>query len=339
MPKTAKRLWERVVSQENIYHAWLDAKRRKRLRPEVLSFGMELEMHLASIRAALKDGTWEPGAWTVFRVYEPKERIIHAPAFPDRIVHHALVRVVEPLFERRFIPDSFACRVGKGTLAASKRLREMLRNAPKGSYFLKADIAKYFPHIDHEILIRVVARTIGDKDVMALFRHIVCRPEFNGMGLPIGALTSQLLANVYLDQLDHYVKDSLSIHRYVRYMDDFIIVGDRQKLRTVKRLVGVWLRQNLKLEYNGKTGIAPVSHGIDFAGYRHWSTHVLPRKRTVKRARRTFRALSRKYRAGTATLNEVRSVVSSYAGYAMHCNSFRSAASTLNDLILCRGGE
>ena len=255
------------------------------------------------------------------------------------------MQVIGPHFERRFIEQSFACRVGKGTHAASDYLTSMLRSAEgrwQNFYVLKADVTQYFYSIDHEILLRVVARTIGDKDVLDVLRVLVtqCGCIEGNRGLPLGALTSQLLANVYLDQLDHYVKDTLGVRQYVRYMDDFVILHhDKRELWRIFADVRDYLAYELHLTLNSKTRIFPASHGVDFAGYRHWTSYKLPRKRNVRRAKKRFAGLSRCYADGRVTIDTVRCCVASFTGYMRHCKGWKSTESALKGLILVKNGE
>ena len=176
MPKTARHLWEHVLEWENLLTAAKEASRGKRYRNEVMLFNVRLEENLLRIRECLRAKEWRPGPFRAFEVFEPKRRLVHAPCFADRVVHHALVQVIGPCFERRFIAQSFACRVGKGTHAASDYLSSMLRSAEArwgGVYVLKADVTKYFYSIDHDILLRIVSRTIGDPDVLNVLRVLV----------------------------------------------------------------------------------------------------------------------------------------------------------------------
>lgn len=219
MAKTVKHLWPLFLDRENFKRAVKAAGKNKRCRLEVLKYNARQEEHIQATREDLARGTWKPGPYRDFVVLEPKKRLISAPCFRDRVVHHALVHIIEPHFEKRFIRHSYACHKGKGTHATSARMTAMLHGLSRG-YALKADISKYFPNIDHAILLCVVARVIGDPRLFALIRAIVGEGPHKERGLPIGALTSQLFANVYLDRLDHYVKDVLGVRRYIRYMDD-----------------------------------------------------------------------------------------------------------------------
>lgn len=345
MPKTARNLWPRVLEWENLLTAAREASRNKRYRREVMAFNARMEENLLHIRHLLRVREWKPGPYREFEVFEPKRRVVHAPAFADRVVHHALVQVIGPYFERRFIAQSFACRVNKGTHAASDYLTAMLRKAAAEGgtvYALKADVEKYFYSIDHEILLRVVARTIGDPDVLHVLRVLVTQSGCieGGRGLPLGALTSQLLANVYLDQLDHYIKDTLGVRFYVRYMDDFIILHrDKAELWRLLAEIRDFLACELHLNLNRKTRIFPASQGVDFAGYRHWIDHTLPRRRNVARAKKRFKGLSRLYARGEVDLDTVRACVSSFTGYMKHCNGWRTCGSALERLVLRRGHE
>lgn len=340
MPKTARHIWKNVLEWENLLRAAREASRGKRYRREVLFFNARLEENLLQLRRLLQAGTWKPGQYRQFFVFEPKRRLIHAPAFADRVLHHALVQVIGPYFERRFVFQSFACRMGKGTHAASEYLTGMLRKAAAGPvYVLKADVEKYFYSIDHEILLRVAARTIGDPDVLHVLRALVTKNGCieGGRGLPLGALTSQLLANAYLDQLDHYIKDTLGVRFYVRYMDDFVILHhDKAELWRLLAEIRDFLACELHLNLNRKTRVFPVSQGVDFAGYRHWPDHTLPRRRNVARAKKRFRGLSRLYARGEIGLDTVRASMASFTGYMKHCDGWRTCGSALDRLVLRR---
>lgn len=342
MPKPARHLWEKVLEWDNLVLAAREASRHKRCYDAVLRFNARLEDNLIYLREQLRSGQWRPGPFRAFEVFEPKRRMIHAPSFPDRVVHHALVQVIGPYFERRFIDQSFACRVGKGTHAASEYLCGMLRSAEAAwgkVYVLKADVSKYFNSIDHEILLRIVSRIIGDRDVLRVLRTLVteCSCIDGARGLPLGALTSQLLANTYLDQLDHHIKDDLGIRYYVRYMDDFVILGqDKAQLWQLLAHVRDFLTSELRLTLNHKTRVFPPSHGVDFAGYRHWASHRLPRKRNIRRAARRFAGLSRCYARHEVDLATVRCCVASFVGYIQHCKGWKSSGSALSRLVLVR---
>lgn len=340
MPKTHANLWGQITSWENLVKSYREARRGKRYRPETLRFSERLEENLINVQNHLLWGSWAPAPWRQFWVYDPKSRLIQAPPFQDRVVHHALVDVVEPLFERKMIYDSYACRINKGTHGAVQRLQDMLRRARRQwgeVYVLKADISKYFPSINHDRLLDILGRTVRDRDALWLCGRIIRGGGYEMRGIPVGALTSQLFANVYLDQLDHQVKDHWGVKRYVRYMDDFVILSQsKRELWELLDQLQDYLAINLKLSLNPKTAIYPASKGIDFAGYRTWSTHILPRKRNIKRTRRAFRALAGAYAKGRVGLDYVEPRVMSFLGYVKHCSARRTTQSLLDELVLAR---
>ena len=259
-------------------------------------------------------------------------------------MHHALVRVVEPLFERRFIPDSYACRSGKGTHAAKLRVESFAVAANKkwdDYYVLKADIKGYFPSIDRNILFDLIKRTISDKKTLWLIGQII-NCDGDKRGVPIGALTSQLFANIYLDALDHYVKDELGVKMYARYMDDFVIVHpDKDYLKKLLSDIDVFITERLHLTFNPKTTIFKSGNGtchpIDFCGYRIWPDYTRPRKRTVKAANKRFKKFVELYRRGLMTLEQIRVSIVSFLGYMKHCDGKRTVESMLEKHVFSRG--
>lgn len=339
MPTTHGELWGRIISWENLLQAHYAARKGKRYRPETLRFGRNLEENITNIHNHLVWKSWRPSPWRQFWVYEPKSRLIQAPPYADRIVHHALVDVVEPFFEKKMVYHSYACRRDKGTHQAAARVQHDLRVATRNwgrAYVLQADISKYFPSINHDILIRVLARTIRDPDTLWLCDQIIRHSGYDHRGIPVGALTSQLFANVYLDQLDHRVKDDWGIRFYTRYMDDFVIVGrSKRDLWDLLHRIEAYLTTDLHLTLNPKTCIYPATGKlVDFVGYRTCTTHVLPRKRNVKRARRLFRVLSKKYRAGEIDMGYIHPRVMSFLGYVKHCDASRTTRAVLDGLAL-----
>lgn len=338
MPKTYNNLWQHVVCWDNLHAAYRQASKKKRYSDAHLAFRDSLEENIFNIQNRLLWGTWKPGPYREFIVYEPKKRMIMAPPFPDRVVHHALVNVVEPLFEKKFIHHSFACRKGKGSHNAALQVQQYLRRAKAiwgdNVYFLKADISKYFPSVQPVALKWAIARTLRDKQVLDLCEMIIDHGARCGVGMPVGALTSQLWSNIYPDRMDHMIKDDMGVKFYVRYVDDWIIVGPSRAWlwdildRTMPML------DSLELTLNSKTDVQPASHGVDFCGYRIWATHMLPRKRNVQRAKRKFRAMAARYSPGNIDFDRIRPVVASFAGYMKHCAGFRTAQSTLNYMTI-----
>ena len=327
---TVNGLWANVIDFEMLYDAYRRAAARKRFIGSSMKFRQNLEENIIQLQNELIWRSYVPRPLRVFTIHEPKERQIAAPHFRDRVVHHSLVAAIEPHFERRFISDSYACRKGRGTHRAMRRTQAMARAAKRewGSYWvLKCDIRKYFPSIRHDLLMQAIRRTISDPCVLWLLDTII-ESHGDGRGIPIGALTSQLCANIYLDQLDHYLKDELGLRFYVRYMDDFIVIGKTKgELRGVLADITAFL-ETLDLRLNHRTGIWPGRHGIDFCGYRIWPTHTRPRKRTIKTAKKKFAAISKRYPERCA-FEQARKVLASYLGYIRHCTAWRTTLSVL----------
>jgi retron-type reverse transcriptase len=342
LPKTYANLWPEIIDWSNLLKSYHEARRGKRYSPEALDFGDRLEENLINIQNHLIWKTWQPGAWREFWVNDPKLRLIQAPPFADRVVHHALVDVIEPHFEGKMIYDSYACRRGKGTHRAVARVQHQLKAAHRNwgrVYVLQADISKYFPSINHDVLLSVLARTIRDQDVLWLCGQIIRNCGYDERGIPVGALTSQLFANVYLTMLDHKIKDDWGVPYYVRYMDDFVILGrSKAELWDLLAAIETYLAADLRLALNPKTRIYPAgSRLVDFAGYRVCATHKLPRKRNIQRARDIFRKMARDYRLGLIDLDYVKPRVMSFLGYVWNCSARMTTDSVLNELKLIRG--
>ena len=333
-------LFEHITAWDNLIAAWREARRGKRNRPEVRAFEHDLEANLINLHEHLLRGTWKPGEPRRFWVRDPKWREITAPPFPDRIVHHALVRVVEPLFERRFIHESYACRRGKGTHLAVQRTQYFLRRAKRrwgdAAYIVKIDVKSYFASIDHDILLRRIARVVTCERTLALWRSALSGYGFDGVGLPVGALTSQLAANILLDALDHRIKDDWGVREYVRYMDDFVLIAPD------KTTAACWLDviadelAALGLRLNPQSGYWPLKRGVDFCGYRIWTTHIRPRRRAIRTWKARFRRLAALYARRRVRLCRCREAVMSFLAVMRHANAAVTTKNMLNRFILRR---
>ena len=337
-------LWEKIVTFEALYDAYEGARKKKHFRPEIMAIGSRIEMILYQMIFELNTGEWQPQKYYDFECRtEVKRRIINSPTFRDRILHRAIVNVARPLFDKKFINDSYASRTGKGTHAAVARLKHFIRSAAstgKRVYVLQCDIHHYYDSVDHEILKKIIRKTIADKRLLELWDKIIdSYNEDTGIGIPIGALTSQLSANVYLNELDHFVKEPMRVKNYLRYMDDFIIVDtDKQRLKSYLADIRWMIECHLNLTLNPKTRIYPASHGADFAGFRAFISKTLPRKRNIKAAKRRFKDLSWKYTHYCVDLEDVKPRVDSFLGYVQHCKAQKTTESTLKWLV-CQRGE
>jgi retron-type reverse transcriptase len=346
--KTYKNLYPQIITFENLRLAFKKAARGKRSRPDVAHFEYYLEPNLVRLQAELASETYRPGVYDNFHIFDPKPRLISAAPFSDRVVHHALCRVIEPLFERRFIYDSYACRVGKGTHAALDRCTEFARRYP---YALKCDIEHFFPSMDLTLLQGQLARLIACPPTLRLCQLIldggagIHRQEhlpsfFPGddlwaalrpVGLPIGNLTSQFWANVYLDPLDQYIKRELKCKAYIRYVDDLLLFADNKRQLHAWRgkVIDFLAGWRLRLHEN-QAAVSPVSAGIPFLGWRIFPDHRRLRRRNGVTFQRRFARLRRELAAGVITFDQVQASVQSWVAHAMHGDTWG-----LRRAILC----
>lgn len=295
-------LFEKVISFENLLASAKKAFRGKKENARVARFYFDMEKELLCIQEELLNKTYKPQPLRKFQIREPKPREIGASDFRDRVVHHAIFNTIEPIFERVFIHHSYACRIGKGTHRAVKQAQIFSR---RHRYFLKCDIRKYFASIDHDILKEMLARKFKDADLIWLLNTIIDSAESEevGKGVPIGSLTSQHFANLYLDKLDHYIKDSLKVKSYLRYMDDFILFSDEKtELHLLHSSIQDFLNNELKLELKEKaTIIAPVLEGVPFLGFRIFPHLIRLKHENKKRALNTLKSRNRAFKAGKLT--------------------------------------
>jgi len=285
MARTYRNLWPTVVSWDNLLSAYKKCRRRKRYKRAAVAFDACWESELLQLRHELVSNSYRPGEYYHFQIHEPKPRKISAAPFRDRVVHHAVVNVLEPIYERRFIPDSYACRRGKGTHKAISRAELYLRRYP---YYLKTDIVRFFPNVDHEVLKTLIEKHIQDAQLLNLIQRIIdsgagiltdqaSNVYFPGddlfalsrpRGLPIGNLTSQFFANLLLDPVDHFIKEQLRVPGYVRYADDLVLFGPSKAFlwECLERLTLELASLRLKL-HGGKTQVRPQYCRLRFLGF------------------------------------------------------------------------
>lgn len=324
---------DKICDFGNALEAYRKARKCKRYRPEVLQFESDREGNLMRAVLELENLTYIPGKYKVFKVWEPKERIIMALPFYDRVIQHMIVNLIEPIFEKRFIYHSYACRKGKGAHRASNQLTRWLYNLEvvegKSVYVLKADIHHYFQSVDHEILMKEIRNYIKDQKLLVILDRIIQHNGIfpDGVVIPVGNLTSQLFANVYLHRLDMYVKHVLHAEYYMRYMDDFIIISDNlEELREYQRVIERFLNEELRLELNPKTTIVYAKNGVDFVGYRHWNSTKKVRKAAMRRMNR----LMKNFENGTITEEYFDKSYTSRIGSMKHADTFRVRESLNN---------
>jgi hypothetical protein len=353
--KTYKNLYPEICSWENVYRAWRQARKGKRGREPAAGFEFNLEANLVQIQRELRDKTYRPGAYNSFHIHDPKRRLISAAPFRDRVVHHALCRVIEPLFERRFIFDSYANRVGKGTHRALDRCQSFAR---RFRYVLPCDVRQFFPSIDHAILRTTLSRVIADRDVMWLVDRILASGEgvlseeyemvwFPGddlwaaarpRGLPIGNLTSQFWANCYLDPFDHFVKRALRCGKqrggYLRYVDDFLLFADDKAGLWAWREAVVASLADLRLTiHDNRAQPRPATEGISFLGFVVYPTHRMLKRRNVVNYRRRLRVLLAAHRAGEISADQLAASVLGWINHARHGDTWGLRRAVLSDVV------
>jgi len=352
--KTYKHLFEQLTSFENLYQAWRGAARGKRAKAEVADFEFNLEENLFTLQNELSEQTYRPGAYRNFHIQDPKPRLISAAPFRDRVVHHALCQVIEPIYEARFCFDSYACRTGKGTHAAIRRAQEFARRYP---YVLQCDLTAFFPSVDHAILRACLARRLRDDAVLGLIDRMLesgagvhteehtpfyfpgddlfaaLRPR----GLPIGNLTSQFWANVYLDPLDQFVKRELKCAGYVRYVDDFLLFApDKPSLHRWRAAVidfAAGLRQRLHEE---QAAVYPTATGIPFLGWRVYPDHLRLKRRNGVAFQRRYARLRREFAAGQIPMAQLNASVQGWIAHVQHGQTWGLRRALLNSPLIER---
>lgn len=297
--KRYNNLFEQIISWQNFRLAFLKASKGKSRSSEVILFTKKLDENLEVLRHGIANQTYSIGEYRQFKIYDPKERIISVASFKDRVIHHAIINILEPIFEKQFIFHTYACRKGKGTHAAA---RYVFKKARSNNFFLKLDIKKYFDSIDHTELKRQLIRIIKDKRCLILLFKIIDSYYFQeNKGLPIGNLTSQFFANLYLSSLDHFILEQLKSACYARYMDDMIILADSvQELKEISHSIQMYIKQKLDLtlkqEIYGK-----VSKGIPFLGWEITNNSITVLSKTKKRMKKKLKEIQHDFLSGKIT--------------------------------------
>lgn len=305
-------LWEKITHPDNLYLAFTKARKGKGWHRSIREFEKDIEGNLLKLQKLLCEGNFNTAKYATKTIYEPKERILYKlPFYPDRIVQHALLQIVIPIWDGVMIEESYACRVGRGMHTASKKTMEHVR---KYKYCMKADIRKFYPSIDHDILFAIVKKKIKCKETLNLLENII-RSFEGGKNTPIGNYTSQWFGNLYMNELDQLVKHHYNVKPYIRYCDDFILFSDdKQKLHRIAKEIEVFLLDKLALIFS-RCSVFPVSQGVDFLGYRHFRNKILLRKSTAKRVQKRMERLPMKLANKTITLDQYRSSIASTEGW------------------------
>ncbi len=352
-------VYDGMCSLEDLYLSFREARKGKRYKRKTLAFTDDLENQMLSIKDDLESFSYEMGAYNMFYVHEPKLRLVMSICFRDRIVQWSIYRRLYPFYDKLFIGDSYACRKGKGSHKAADKLQYWMRQASRREketpgvkwYYLKLDVSKYFYRVSHEVLVNILRVRIRDERFIMLLEKIINNdsqkfglpagyaPEDCGyddwlfdVGMPIGNITSQMFANIYLNELDQFGKHTLRARYYIRYMDDVIILSDsKEELNRWKTEIDAFLRDALRLNLNKKTAIRPISLGVDFVGYRIWATHRKLKKSTARKIIRKVQALCLRLAAGEISRAEFDRKAASYNGVLRHCDS-HGLRDALNDM-------
>lgn len=326
-------LFDKITSFENLLKASRKAQRGKRLKNSTAEFNLNLENELLKLQAELQSRAYRIDSYKQFYIYDPKKRLISALPYRDRAVQHALCNIIEPIFNRVLIYDTYACRKDKGSHRAVNRFTMYCR---KNKYALKCDVKSYFASIDHDVLFEMIKRKIKDPDALWLVKLII--DSTPSPGIPIGNLASQIFANLYLDGLDHYLKETVKCRHYIRYMDDLIVFGnDKGRLSAIKDAIKQYLCR-LKLEsHPNKSQIYLTAKGIVFLGYKVYPTHRLVIRQNIKRLRRRIKKYFELLQLKLITPQKIICSIQSWLGYAIHADSFilRRRLLADYDLLIC----
>lgn len=301
-------IYEQIYQLENLQLADENARKGKSKRREVKIFDENRESNLQELKVLLKTEKYKTSKYQVFKIWEPKERdIFKLPYYPDRIVHHAIMNVLEPIWTSIFTANTYSCIKGRGVHKFSYDLRKSLvENTAEAKYCLKIDIEKFYPSVNHDIMIEIIKRKIKDPKVIQLLREII----YSAKGLPIGNYLSQYLSNLYLTYFDHWIKEVVGVKYYYRYADDMVVLSDsKEHLWSVYEKVKEYLDKELKLKIKSNYQVFPVKdRGIDVVGYVHYHTHTLLRKQIKKRMAKAVKKGNKKS-------------IASYYGWAKHCDA------------------
>ena len=314
--KTYNNLWNKFISPENFQLAARRAIKSKKSKAAVAEFLQHKDELLEKLRRDVICGKFQTSAYVVKTIYEPKERQIYVlPLYPDHILHHALINVLGPIWLKMFVRDSFACIPGRGLHSASTRAMQFVR---RNKFVLQCDIRKFYPSIKHAQMKRILRRKISDRRILRILDNIVdsCGDDRN---VPIGNLTSQWFGNVFLNELDHFVKEKLKWHDYIRYCDDFCLFGnDKRVLHDMAKKIFDFVQNDLELTFS-KCAVYPVARGFDFIGYRHFNGFVLLRKTTAKRIRQNVINIARYHDFGEHSVG----ALAAYHGWMRWANTYR----------------
>lgn len=321
-------LYNKIISFKNLEYAFTQViKGDRKYRKDATLFSMTLDKNLVELWHDLKWGKYQVGEYIRFKVYEPKERWVSAPRVRDKTVQFATHHIIKNVYADVFIPDSFACLDGRGTHAAVNSVQRDMRIAKReflDPWIVSVDVSKFFYSIDRTILKRVLRKKIKCKKTLWLLDKIIDSSPEGETGIPLGNVTSQDFANIYLNEIDQYVKRFLGVRYYTRYMDDMIaIVDGKFAAQCLKEEICRFLEERLNMVANPKKSqIFPLAQGVNAYGYKIWTTHRLVRDQSKRAAKRRIKAMDRKLKSGAIEMSEITQSVNSWLGHARHSNSY-----------------
>lgn len=327
-----KYVYKDFITLENIFNAWIEFRKGKRGKEDVQLFERNLEDNIFQLYFELKNKTYRHSSYQSFYVNDPKQRHIHKASIRDRVIHHLLYKYLYEAFDKSFIYDSYSCRLEKGTHKAIFRLekltRKISRNYIKPCWIVKCDVKKFFASIDHEILITLLKTKMCDVSILRLLKEVVYSFTANGekgKGIPLGNLTSQVFANIYLNEFDQFIKHTLKIKYYLRYADDFLIISNRkEELEAYLKPISNFLEEKLKLELHPKKIIfRNLYWGIDFLGYVILPHYILPRTKTKRRIFKKIEKTIHSFKKEEIPFETLHQSVQSYLGYLSHANTYK----------------
>jgi RNA-directed DNA polymerase len=322
-------LFGKIIDIDNLYLAHKNARKGKSYYSDVRMVDSDLEQYLWQLHDSLRDHTFTTSSYTTKQIYEPKKRAIYKlPYFPDRIVHHAVMNILQPIWDKTFIYDLYSAIPGKGLHAGSYRLRQFMRDRENTRYCLKYDISKFYPSIDHDILIEKIRKKIKCEDTLWLLEDVVRSPGEN-KNVPIGNYLSQYFSNIYMSDFDHWIKEEKRMRYYIRYCDDGVILHrDRDTLQKLQVEIEEYLLEELDLTLNPKTRVLDVDRqGIDFLGYRCFRDYTLLRKSSARRFKKKIKSIEK----GNHDSQNMISSIMSYLGWLRHCDSYHLQSSYVYD--------
>ena len=330
MPKKIRNCFYKELTFSKMLLAHKRARKNKAYKREVILFEMNLENNIINLMNNIKTGKYRLGEYRTFKIYEPKERTIKALPYVDRVVHQWYVEeFIKPYIVPKFVSTSFACLVEKGTHKAVEQVEKYMRIYKRNSknfWVLKCDISKYFYSINPHILYRILQKYIADKKMLEFTKLLIFdhRGMVGDLGIPIGNYTSQFFANIYLNELDHFVKRTLKVKYYVRYMDDFILLLPSKKdCIEIKRKIEEFLATNLQLSLNNKSRYYPYTMGVNFCGYRIFATHRLLRLNSKKKIKSNVKHWNKLYAQNKLDIHTTMQSLASWVGHSSHCNSYK----------------